>query len=171
MIKLAVWYHGRISGGDFPEHPDAKVGPQWGRSLFVEQMQFMMAGRLYEHAQEIHIGLNGGKEDQEFVSEGIALKKFQFHFHGEKARSLIPTMRLLQKWLPGHEDWLVCFFHAKGATHAHDPLTTNWRNCMMEHVIWNWQQCVKDLESGDYDAVGVHWTENSPNDPNRARWG
>jgi hypothetical protein len=79
-------------------------------------------------------------------------------------------MRELQKWLPGHEEWLVCFFHSKGATHPRDPMNGAWRDCMMRHCVLNWRECVGDLVSG-YDAVGCHWLPNSPNDPNADRWG
>lgn len=169
MKPIAVFFHTRLSGGDFPDHPNSKVDPDWGRLLFEKQQHDFKESGLYVEAKELYVGLNGGGQDQAFIGRR-ALPKWKILFHGENSRSLIPTMRFLHEWCSNHEDWLVLFFHAKGATHSHDPMTTGWRNCMTRHCISNWRQCVSDLNTG-LDAVGCHWCKNSPSDPNADRWG
>jgi hypothetical protein len=167
-IKTAVFFHTRLSGG-YNVDSGAAVEPGWGRSLFLEQMAVLVKSGLAEAAQEFFIGFNGSRGDWAFVCDNTPAKA-KILQHGENARSLLPTMRFLQDWLPGHEDWAVFFSHAKGACHPNDPLTTRWRNCMTRHCITNWRRCVADLEAG-YDAVGCHWLHNRPNDPNADRWG
>jgi hypothetical protein len=171
MRKLAAWFHTRFSGGDFPEHPEAKIDPIRGIYLFTEQINAVNKSGLYDSLDEFYVGLNGSVSEGVWANE-IVPRGTKVLTWLPPSRSLIPTMRHLQNWLPGHEEYLCCFFHAKGATHdPRDPLTTMWRHCMEQSVIWNWRRCVNDLESGQYDAVGVHWCHNSTNDPNADRWG
>jgi hypothetical protein len=59
----------------------------------------------------------------------------------------------------------------KGVTHPNNPMIQKWAACLNHHTITNWRQNVADLESGQYDACGCHWTHNSPNDPNAGNWG
>lgn len=167
-MKLALFFHARLSGGDFPEHPTAKVNPEWGATLFDSLMNEIQGGGLYENLNKFVIGLNGTPEESLTMRSPIGAEIAVF---GPLSSSLLPTMALMQKWLPGHEDWLVCFAHMKGATHPHDSLTGRWRHCMAYHCLHRWHDCVSDLQSGKYDACGVHWTHNNPNDPNADRWG
>ena len=153
-MKIAIFYHCRISGGA-NVNTGAAVDPIWGRQLFMEQMASLVKSGLADAADEIYIGLNGNGRDLAFVSEK-APAKAKILQHGENAKSLLPTMRFLQDWLPGHEDWAVCFLHSKGACHPNDPLTTAWRRCMAHHVIENWRRCVMDLAIR-FDTVGCHW--------------
>lgn len=168
-MKICVFFHTRLSGGVNVDS-GASIDPVWGRKLFTQQMSALMQSGLYSAADEIYIGLNGDGVDYA-VADGIAPKGCKILLHGPDAASLLPTMQFLQGWLPIHEDWLVCFHHGKGATKPNDPMTTAWRNCMTKYVITNWRQCVADLESGQFDAVGCHWTHNSPNDQNAHDWG
>jgi hypothetical protein len=154
MMKMAVFMHTRLSGGSNID-TGASVDPVWGRQLFVEQICALVTSGLAEAADEIYIGLNGNDRDMAFVSNEAPLKA-KILQHGENAKSLLPTMQFLQSWLPGHEDWAVCFFHAKGACHPGDPLTAAWRRCMTHHLIDIWRKCVADLELG-FDTVGCHW--------------
>lgn len=149
----------------------ASIDRDWGLHLLGRQLTILVESGLYSAANEVFIGLNGNNEDAAEISRLLPSPDGQeIIVHGPEAKSLLPTMQVLHEWLPRHEDWAVCFFHMKGATHPRDPFFNFWRECMEGHVIWNWRQCVEDLRVG-YDAVGCHWTHNSPNDPNAARWG
>jgi hypothetical protein len=163
MSKLAVFFHARISGGSMPINADGQrnvsVHPDVGRNQYVEQMKLMVDSGLYDAANEIHIGLNGEGDDEQFVQEHMPVGCI-LHVHGAQAVSLLPTMRLLQDWLPGHEDYLVGFAHMKGVTHPHDPFKLAWRACLERHVIKGWKDCVWLLENG-HEAVGCHWVKGT----------
>lgn len=167
-MKLAIFYHCRISGGHNVDS-GASIDPVWGRNLLSMQMAAICNSGLYENANKMVIGLNWDEFDTEMalteIPEGATLI-----VHGAKAESLLPTMVFMQKWARQHPDFYILFFHSKGATHPNDPFTTAWRNCMTRHLITDWRKCVADLDAG-YDAVGCHWLHNSPNDPNSNRWG
>lgn len=166
-MKIAVFFHTRLSGGRNVD-TGASIDRSFGTRLFVSQMNALRLSGLLEAADIFVVGVNGPEIDSEFVSSFVP-EKGGVVWHGEKAESLIPTMRCIQEWLPGHEDYAVAFIHSKGATKPNDPFSNAWRDCMMKHVIWDWRKCVADLET--HDAVGCHWLNNSPNDPNAARWG
>jgi hypothetical protein len=169
-MRLAVFYHCRLSGGCNVD-TGASIDPVFGMRLFQDQIKTVVDSGLYSASNEFVIGVNGNADCWTSINATVPSSDGQLVlYHGEKSQSLLPTMRFLQEWLPGHEDWAVCFFHSKGATHPNDPFNTAWRNCMMKHVITNWRACVADLEAG-CDAAGCHWLHNSPNDPNADRWG
>lgn len=148
-MKIAIWYHCRLSGGC--SQSGATVDPVFGRKLYLEQMQNLHDSGLRDAADKIFIGMNG-VSTKGIYSHG----KTEILQHGAKAESLLPTMRALQQWLPGHEDYAVCFFHSKGATQPHNPLYHAWRMCMEKTVVRDWRKCVAHLEVG-YDTVGCHW--------------
>lgn len=162
-MNLAVFFHTRLSGGCNVD-TRASIDPAFGRELYLEQIVSLIKSGLWDAAEKIIIGINGDTSGVFFHGKPELLR------HGNDAESLLPTMRALQQWLPGHEDYAVCFFHAKGVTHPHDPMNDAWRACMTKHVITDWRKCVADLEAG-YDTVGCHWLHNIPNDPNASRWG
>lgn len=164
--KIAIWFHTRISGGCNVDS-GASIELGWGRRLFQKQIQACVDAQLYQNCNEFHIGVNSVDADfaNEFSPDGV-----QIHKHGD-VPSLLPTVSALQRWLPGHEDWLVLFFHSKGATHPNEKLANRWRDCMTHNLIFRWRRCVTDLSSGNYDAVGCHWTKNSPDDQNAHDWG
>lgn len=168
--KIAVFFHTRLSGGDFPEHPEAKVEPNWGASLFINQLHVLVDSGIYDNANKIIVGMNGSPIECRMLSKCIPEGIVKV-YHGPESRSLIPTMRIMQQFARDNPGWMLLFMHAKGATHPHDSFTTAWRDCMTKHCVTNWCKCVSDLETGMFDAVGCHWRENSPNDPNADRWG
>jgi hypothetical protein len=160
---LAVFYHCRISGGTAKINGgQTPIKPEFGQALFKEQIQAMVESGLYANAHEVFIGLNGEGRDAAFVDHNMP-EGCKMLVHGERSESLLPTFHFIQDWLPGHDDWFVCFFHTKGVTHPGDAFVTNWRKIMERHVIWNWRRCVGDLESG-MDTVGAGWItpENHP---------
>lgn len=147
-MKIAVWYHAKLTG------PEFGIDTKYSVSVLEEQMSAYHRCELAPHVQEFHVGLN---EDiyPDRVSDALP-KNCHVMFHGKQARSELPTLHALQKWLPGHEDWLVLYWHSKGITHPHDKLNEVWRRCMEREVIWSWMPCVVALKAG-YDCAGPHW--------------
>jgi hypothetical protein len=141
-------------------------------------MAILTESGLGRSAEVCFIGINGCESETKSSLQVVKYseKKHGLHptilFHGPKATSLLPTMNFLQSWLPGHEDWAVCFFHMKGATHGgRNQLVNNWADCLNHWTIREWRRNIADLESGQFDACGCHWTHNSPQDPNAGNWG
>jgi len=153
-MKLAVFYHCRISGGH--SQSGLSVNTDHAKNTVREQMALLVSSGLYDASNEIYVGVNGDDADLDFVAAHVPDGTKILH-HRPPAESLLPTMNFMHEWAKAHPTWLVCFFHAKGATHPGDALIANWRRCLEHHVIERWDRCVADLESGQFDAVGVHW--------------
>ena len=146
MRHLAVFFHARLSGGN------ANINPVTAYPQFLEQMNLLRSTGLYNASHELYIGLNG--DDADFVRD-IPPPGANLLEHGN-AESLLPTCHFIEKWLPKHPDWFLCFHHTKGITHPTDPLNIAWRRCMEHCVIRNWFRCVEALDSG-CDSAGAHW--------------
>lgn len=152
MKPIAIFYHSLFVLGNPPDLLPCAA------EIISDQMQALKSSGLEDAAAEIHCGINGGDESIALAYEFLPHKCTRT-FHGLDSRSENLTLVMLEKWLSDHEDWLVLWFHSKGATHAPgDSFSGQWRNCMMRHLVHNWRQCVSDLESG-YEAVGCHWME------------
>lgn len=54
-MNISIWYHCKISGEGVPD-------PNFGMNLVVEQSHALKESGLSQAAQEIHIGVNGGRE-------------------------------------------------------------------------------------------------------------
>lgn len=159
-MKIAVFWHGRMFGGNPPVSNEA-------HEIMEEQMGLLIASGLYDASNLLVIGLNQNESPVTVVPPGARII-----FHGNNAQSELPTLGYLQDWLPGHEDWYVCYWHAKGARHGHDLLNMTWRRCMERAVISNWRKCIQDLDRGA-DTVGAHWLTRERFGPmvNRFFWG
>lgn len=158
MSKLALFYHCRLGGGTPPINAEHAIG------IMQSQMQALISSGLSKRADHFVIGSNGDFVNY-LAARSMAPDGAKVINHGENARSELPTLALLRKWLPSHSDWYVLYHHTKGAGHwNHGPFFGHqWRICMEKAVIWNWRACVDDLNAG-YDAVGAHWLT-------RARYG
>lgn len=161
--KVAVFYHCLFS---LPDQllPSACI-------VVNDQMQKFKACGLHDRADEIVVGVNGGAESVTMAAQMIP-PKANIVYHGLKSRSENLTLVELEKWLPTHEDWLVLYFHAKGATHAtgsdYGKFCDRWRNCMMLHCVHQWEECLKDLES--VESVGCHWMTGLGEDKSQNIW-
>lgn len=153
-MKIAVWYHCKLAGEGIPQEDYAIV-------IMAEQMGALKESGLAAAASEIHIGVNGD-DSQGLLASALAPDKAVIHPHGPQARTELPTFALLRRWLPKHADWLVLYHHSKGVTQAKDGRDdrekTEHRRSMETACVWNWQQCVKDLERG-FQAVGINWVD------------
>lgn len=154
-MNIAVWYHCKLSGIGIPDE-------DYSLSILHEQMNALKESGLAEAMDEMHIGVNGD-EGQGLLAAAFAPAKAIIHAHGAKAVTELPTFAILRRWLPGHLDWFVLYHHSKGVTQIehgrHDPeYKAHQRRTMERGVVWNWKQCVQDLERG-YDAVGTNWVD------------
>jgi len=148
MNPVCIFYHClfELNGAVLPNAVD----------IVREQMDALKSSGLLDAASEFIVGINGGDESRDLANLLIP-PKAKVVMHGLQCRNECRTIRLIEEWLPGHEDWYVLSFHAKGCTHpAGDPMRTRWRGCMQRTVVTNWRQCVADLDSV-FEAVGVHW--------------
>ena len=147
-MKLAIWYHCKISGEGVPSEDFAV-------NIVAQQMYALRQSGLSAAASEFHIGVNGTDSDALTVCS-LAPGAPILHVHGPSARTEIPTQNILRAWLPGHEDWFVLYHHSKGITHPGHAAFDRWRERMELVCVWNWQNCVRELSSG-FDAAGAHW--------------
>lgn len=159
---IAVFYHIKPSGPG--------IDTPFALNLLAEQMNVLKTCGLYDAADRIFIGVNGDGADFDMVQKVVKDKPLLIGW-GTGARSELPTLFGLQRWLSGHEHWDVCYFHSKGVTHANDPLCRRWRTCMESAVLWHWKTCLKDL--GTHDTVGAHWLtpESYPGQVKSPFWG
>ena len=150
MKPIAIFYHCLF----YMDSPDNLLMP--AVNITKEQMSLLWYTELIPTARELHVGINGGGESAQMANLLIP-SSAKIKLHGLQCHTENRTIRMLEEWLPGKDDWYVLYFHAKGASHPDGhSFTTIWRNCMTHHCIRNWGQCVHDLDAG-YDAVGCHW--------------
>lgn len=149
MQPIAVFYHTRLFGGE-PTTPS-----DWAAQVMADQMQNLKDSGLLDACQEFIVCSNGNDEEAK-ATRLLCPEKAVVVSHGEKAKSHLPTIDFIRRWLPGHKDWYICYFHIKGSTHPGDVFYQNWRKCMQRHVITNWKTCVADLDGG-FESVGAHW--------------
>ena len=149
-MKLAIWYHSIFSGGTIP------VDTGYACEIMAEQMRALKVSGLLDEADEFHIGINGDAGDRDIARMLCPCHVAQFIIHGAGATTEIPTLNHLRKWLPGHEDWYVMYHHLKAVTHPGEELYTNWRRRLEKAVVWNWRDCVRQMDNG-VDSCGAHW--------------
>ncbi len=148
-MKIAVWYHTYVSG--------PTVDLDHGLSIVDEQLIALDQSGLQSACDELYIGVSGGEANVCAVST-MAPKKAVIIVNAMDSCGELPTMCAIQQWLPGHDGWAVVYFHTKSAQYKGNSGYAAWRRCMQKVVIWNWRQCVKDLEQG-FDCTGAHWLE------------
>lgn len=157
-VKIAIFYHCVFQ--IYQQRLPAAVG------IFNSQMKALEDSGLLFETDNFFIGVNG---DNVTLPVTYPEKATVVH-HGLKCRTELRTLRMLEKWLPGHEDWLVLWFHAKGATKSIGfKHTDKWRDCSMHHLVKNWVTCVRELKRG-YDSVGVHFMTGDETPPGQSIW-
>lgn len=144
-MNLAVFYHCWLP------NPDAV-------NVLCEQAHALQQSDLLAELKELHVGLNGDPLGSVIVQSLLPTARVQVDETNQKGEA--HTIQLLQRWLPGHEDWAVCYHHIKGITHSPEDFNARWRRCLERTVIFNWRTCVAALAAG-LETVGAHW--NVPN--------
>lgn len=160
---VAIFYHALFCMGDPPAMLPHAI------SVVNEQMEQLRDSGLLAACSEFHACVNGGEESRVFA-ESIFPSKAQIVYHGNRCRTEIRTLMRLQKTMKNLKGWRVLYFHSKGASaQADDQMRTNWRNCMMRHLVDNWRVCVYTLGKS-VDSVGCHWKEGQV-DGTQNLWG
>lgn len=163
-MNIALFYHCL-----FFTSPPIKECPAAIEVVF-EQMEILKQTGLLDAAQHFMVGVNGGAESRIYV-QSLIPSKAEVHYHGLECHNENRTVLALEQWLPGHEDWYVLYFHAKGATWPYsDFMRSRWRECMNRCCLKNWQRCVDDLRVG-FEAVGVHYMEYPETPPDQRIFG
>lgn len=152
-MKIAVYYHCLFVNRNAELYP---------ASVFIvsEQMQALEKSGLLAACDQLVVGINGEPEISKTFANLVIPDKARIVYHGADSFAENLTLVEMEKFAKDHQDWLLCYHHAKSATH--DPqsdygkFATRWRRCMETTVIWNWRECVKALQNG-YEAVGNHW--------------
>lgn len=155
--KIATFYHCLFFHGDPPEF---KIGAY---NIVSEQMEQLKQSGLIDECEQMIVGCNGGKESEE-VARLVIPPKAKMIYHGLQSKAENLTIIELERWAPLHLDWLILYFHSKGATHEPgsaygDGVSTPWRRAMMEDLVMGWRDCVDTLQSGA-DIVCSHWMWN-----------
>lgn len=147
--KIAIFYHSVLDLGETP------INETFAIDLLCSQMLSLKKSGLADASESITVGLHSSDAKIELARKLIPEKATLFH-HDSNLKSELPTIDVLRRWLPGHEDWVVFYFHAKGVSKPDHPASAPWRACMERHCLWNWRLCVKDMVNG-CDTVGAHW--------------
>ncbi len=134
------------------------------RPIVHEQMKALRESGLEAHAQEIHIGINGGKESK-VNAQGLLPTKAKVVHHGVECRNENLTLLMLCKRAKEIDgEAYILSFHSKGASHSPGSsygisVSKPWRLGMMEDLIFNWRKCVAALDDGN-DIACSHWMWN-----------
>jgi hypothetical protein len=157
MRRIAIFYHGLFFIGDPPKHlPNAGC-------IVSDQITMMQNSGLWDAAEQINIGINGGQESIP-VANSIIPEKALCLYHGLDCRSENRTVVWLHEWAKINPGWNVLYLHSKGATH--DPnseygfnVSRPWRVAMMNDLVVNWRTCVADLETHDIACMVWLWEQ------------
>lgn len=157
--RIAIFFHCVFSIGG--KHLPA------AESIVTSQMKALQDSGLLDAASNFFVGVNG-----EYGTSPVTFpEKANVIYNGSKCRTELRTLRILEKWLPGHEDWLVLYFHAKGSTHKiGDSHSDAWRECSMHHLVKNWRECVRLFGDFTFDSIGCHWMSGAETPPGQSIW-
>lgn len=137
--------------------------------IILAQMAMFRKSGLLDALDLFVVGCNGGNESLANVKLCFPAKA-KVIMHGLDSRGENLTFIEREKFvaaLPEGEEWLILAGHSKGVTHEPGGVffrsAGQIRDCMMEHCVNNWLQCVMDLMAGK-EAVGCHWLTNMGED-------
>lgn len=156
-MKIALWFHCRISGG---AHPTSRHGPatpeinkEHALSVVTEQMNQIHQCGLSDAASRFVVCVNGTNDDYRTMRR---LSGAEVISHGQDAAGELPTLGLLDNWVRKNPDYFVIYAHSKGVCWPGDGFRQSWRRCLMRHVIKNWGGCCDALAAG-HQMAGAHW--------------
>lgn len=147
MRPVAIFYHIYMGGGSIPCDHDNVLG------IVTDQLSSMRVCGVMAKADQVTVGVSGSDLDAFMVRGMIGKGSVVHHASGNGE---LPTMILMQFFCKTHPGWDVLYLHTKGAIYKGFQHVVDWRHCMERAVLWNWQSCVKDMESG-VDSCGAHW--------------
>lgn len=147
-MKIAIFYHCRLSC------PNPVIEESHAQGIMQEQMLALHNSGLASAATSVFVGVNGGFENY-VAATCLAPDKATVMQHPSGYRGELATIRLVHQFVKDNPGWLIFYHHLKGATNK-SPAWAAWRRCMTNACVWNWQQCVDDLNNG-VESVGAHW--------------
>jgi hypothetical protein len=147
MRQVAIFYHVYLGGGEIPCDHENVVG------IISEQLSALHASGLMAGVEHFSIGVSGSEYDAFMVA---AMAPEAHVTQNSSGLGEVPTIQMLQAFCKSHPNWYVLYIHTKGAIYKGFQHVVAWRKCMENCVIWRWQSCLADLESG-VDSCGCHW--------------
>lgn len=146
---ILVFYHCAISGGP------RNIQPDYSLEIVTEQLLLLQTTKLLDAATYVQINVNGTKPDVIAVASILPPNaKIMYIWHGDRAVTEIPTLKLLRERALTTDSYIL-YFHSKGVSTPGKQI--NWRRRMELYLIKNsWAECVLFLTKG-YDTVGCHW--------------
>lgn len=146
-MKICVFYHCLLSA----KH---RVIPEdYALDMIMNQMSALMASGLSDAAAEVKIHVNGSFEET-LIVQSVCPEKAQMYTNGSDCNSEIPTLIHVRQWCQANPGCAVLYHHTKGVSTPH--MADGWRQRMETFMVWNWQNCLVQLQQGK-EAVGCHW--------------
>lgn len=154
MTPIFLFHHGCFYLGDPPVLSHSAV------AIACEQMKALQVSGLLDAAAEFNVGINGGFESRGLVGD-IFPRKANVKYHGLRSQSENLTLVMIEQKVRSFPGEAYVFYeHQKGSSYPrhtpHGQFVGRWRHRMMRHLVYDWRQCVTDLDSG-FECVGSHW--------------
>src|ERR1039458_5885693 len=94
---LAIFYHCLLGLGDRSDFSHTAF------KIVAEQMDALKVSGLLAESSHFCVGINGGHESL-IAANAIIPEKAQIVMHGLQCHNECRTIRMIEQWLPGHED-------------------------------------------------------------------
>jgi predicted O-methyltransferase YrrM len=130
------------------------------REVASELLDCLLESRLYEGSHSIELSVLGMPDDQQVIDQLVRphSKIWIAHRSDSLEEYEFPALGLLQD---ACRTWtgLVYYLHTKGVSRPpEDQYARYWRMLMLDRVVMNHQECVRELLR--HDAVGTNWRGN-----------
>lgn len=125
------------------------------RFIVEEQVNILMASRLYDVCTEIKMGVIGSQEDADELMHMLYPKmKFKLCYITQNPKEYeYATLRLIEE-----DDWnyIGFYFHLKGVTRPNDAMQAKERMFLNFIMLKNWEHHKFIIETG-YDISSVNY--------------
>lgn len=134
-------------------HTAAMGDPHYWRDTVTDQLQMLKDVGL----TTIRITHVGGQE-QYVLAEGQRLNLDLTLVRSDPQILHYETFAILEiERLAKESDLPIMYLHTKGVSCPGDLVKWNWRKLMEHYVIRKWKEHLAELESTDYDTIGINW--------------
>lgn len=125
--------------------------------MVIEQMERIDSSGLYHACDKVYIGAIGGGNlswmKDKWPKVEIILDTAVNHYENE-------TLQKMHEICSSLEHNTQCLYlHTKGVTKPNDQHVVDWRKLMEYYLVDGWATCVRALQSGDWDAVGINYQD------------
>ena len=135
---------------------------QLGLDILKKFISIIINSGLLYHIEKLFI-VNIGEEILEnddnsiFNHEKIKI----LHFSNKTDLFELPTIKLLHEFCKKDNDCNVLYLHTKGITrNIVKNKIDDWVNLMLYFLVEKYENCLKKLETNNYDALGCNYTKN-----------